>query len=436
MDNTFQIAVLGFFILFAVVGVGLFASGSLGGDSDQPSVSFSVWGEWEDPAFTAMLEESGIADNEFINVSYTPVEPNTLEKELVNALARGEGPDVVLIPHTKLLSLSDLITPVGEDFYPERKFRNTFVEGSEVFISNQGITGLPVAVDPLVMYWNRDLFTENNLVSPPKYWEDVPQQARRITERDQGGDITTAGIGLGSGSTITYPKKILSSLFLQAGNNIVTSQQNGEYESVLGDSRRQDITSAESAVGMYTQYANPAGDTYVWSNTFSSDQAAFASGNLGMFLAPASEISAIRSENPNLNFDVTSIPQLKGGVKRTFGEFYGFSILNRAPNKQLILNALDKITGDSSVANEVARQTSYVPVHKQSISAGGKNPYQQVFYDAAVISRGWLDPNPTETLGVFRGMINDVTSGRSDPKEAVESADTQMINLLERVVTE
>lgn len=436
MDNTFQVAVLGFFILFGVVGVGLFAAGSLGGDSDQPSVSFSVWGEWNDSDFTALLEESGVADNDLINISYTSVQSSSFEDELVNALARGEGPDVLLISHTKLLPLKDLITPVGEEYYSQRRFRNTFVEGSEVFVSNRGIVGLPIAVDPVVMYWNRDLFTENNLVSPPEFWETVPQQARRITETDQRGDMVTAGIGLGSASTISYPKNILSSLFLQAGNNIVSGRENGEYESVLGDGGQGDITSAESAVRMYTQFANPAGDTYVWSNSLSSDRSAFSAGDLGMYLAPASEISTIRSENPNLNFDVTGIPQLKDGERRTYGEFYGFSILDKAANKQLILNALDQITADRSVANEIARQTQYAPVHKQAISTGGGNPYLQVFYDAAIISRGWPDPNPSATQEIFKDIINDVTSGRSDSSEAIDSADTKMINLLEDVVTE
>lgn len=428
MDNSFQVILLSAFVLFGLIGVGLFAAGSFESDTEEVQVSFTVWGEWDQQTFNNLLESSSLADSETITISYQSIPAGQLEDRLVNALARGEGPDVLLTPHTKLLRFSDLLTTVGEDFYPSRQFRDTFVEGSEVFLFRDGVIGLPLAVDPLVMYWNRDILTEAGFVSPPEFWSEVPQYARRITETDSNGDIQIAGIGLGSAHNIMYVKEILSSLFQQAENSIVSSGTNGDYRTLLSENR----ASLESAVGLYTQYGNPSSDTYAWSNSFASDRQAFTAGNLGLFFAPASEITRIRAENPNLNFDVTTIPQLEDGLKRTNATVYGLSILQQAQNKAAILSALQQLTNPTTAA-AVTDQTDFAPAHKEVISSGANNAYEQTFFDSAIISRGWLDPDPEATTQIFSEIISDVNSGRLSVRQAIQQANTSLRNLLDNV---
>jgi multiple sugar transport system substrate-binding protein len=429
MNNTFQVVLLGVFILFGLVGVGLFATGSLErSDSERTPMSFTIWGEWEERTFDGLLDASGIADDEFITVSYRAVSGGNLEERLVNALARGEGPDVLLIPHTKLLALSDLITTVGTQFYPARQFQNTFIEGSEVFLSPSGITAIPLAVDPLVMYWNRDILTEAGFVSPPSEWGEVPQYARTITRADDAGSISRAGIALGTADNIASVKEILSSLFFQVNNQIVSRVERG-YKSVLDQANTGDVSSAQSALGLYTQYADPTTAAYSWNNSFSSAERAFSAGNLGLYLAPASDITAIRAQNPNLNFDVAQIPQLTDGQPRTYGTVYGFAILKRASNQAGILAALSQLT-NQAMAQAITDQTAFVPARKDSLAGGADNAYQQVFFDAAIIARGWLDPDSAATEEIFKEMVRAVTSGRADRRGAINQADVALTNLL------
>jgi ABC-type glycerol-3-phosphate transport system substrate-binding protein len=427
MDNTFQIIILGAFIIFALIGVVLFASPNLlPNSSERQPISFTVWGEWDSDVVTQMLDIVGITDDENVTISYTSVPSDQFQERIINALARGEGPDVVLLPHTKLLPLSDLTTVIGEDFYPARQFRNTFVEGSEVFLSSQGVRALPLAVDPLVMYWNRDILTKHGYTSPPKSWSETSSYIQQITQADDAGNISTAGIALGTVENISYVKEILSSLFLQAGSSIVTESANG----VLVSSLRGDVAVA-SAIGLYVQYANPDTSVYTWNNSFASDLTAFTSGQLAFYLAPASQINKLRQRNPNLNFDVTSIPQLSDGQRRGYGDFYGFAILNRAPNKAGILTILQELTAQPA-AEAIARNSYYTPVRKSVLAAGAGDPYSQVFFDAAVISRGWLEPDSAASREIFSDIIRDVTSGRRSTTRSLLMADTALGNLLDQ----
>ncbi|MEX2369125.1 MAG: extracellular solute-binding protein [Candidatus Paceibacterota bacterium] len=431
MDNTFQIILMGVFLLAALAGVVIFASpGLLPGGSERPPVSFTAWGEWEAETFEQLLDATGIAGDDNVTISYRSVAPDQFEAQLVNALARGQGPDVVLIPHTKLLPLLDLITVIGEDFFPARQFRDSFVEGSEIFLSNQGVYALPVAVDPLVMYWNRDILTEAGYTTPPVTWDDVATYVPSITNSDNTGNISTAGIGLGTADNIFYIKEILSSLFLQINNGIVGQFLDGELVSVLSEASAGN-KSAASAVSLYTQYANPDTSVYTWNNSFNSAEEAFTAGNLALYLGMSSDIQRLRQRNPNLNFDVAILPQLSEGSSRVHGLFYGFAIINQASNKAGILTILQELTSlDAQQA--IATQTNFTPIHKGVLASGARDAYKQVFFQSAIITRAWLDPDPAATREIFADIIRDVTGGRRNAAASIQAADTAINNLLRR----
>jgi len=429
MDNTFQIIFIGVFIVTALVGVAIFATGSLsGGGDDQLNVSFTIWGEWESDTFDKVLETSGLSDRNGITINYESIASNQLENRLINALARDNGPDVLLMPHTQIINFSDLITVIGTDFYSLRQFRDTFIDGGEIFSTSEGILALPVAVDPLVMYWNRDIFANANILTPPRNWDDVSDSVKRITVLGNNQRIHTAGISLGTYRNVSFYKEIISTLLLQTGNNIVGKNSEDRYTSLLGNS----FGSTESAVGMYTQYANPSSDFYSWNNTFESDFSAFTSGNLGLYLAPASSISRIRSQNPNLNFDVSLVPRLEGGVNQSYGEIYGFAIMNQAQNKQIILEALKLLT-DYSMAESIISETNMSPVRRDILSESVRDPYKQVFINAAFSSRGWLDPNPDKTAEIFANIINNVNSGQLTTLQAIKNADNALESIMQSV---
>ena len=58
------------------------------------------------------------------------------------------------------------------------------------------------------------------------------------------------------------------------------------------------------------------------------------------------------------------------------------------------------------------------------------DPYLSAFYDAALISRGWFDPDSEATGQIFRTMIDRVITGQTSISDAVEAASKDIGSLL------
>ena len=56
--------------------------------------------------------------------------------------------------------------------------------------------------------------------------------------------------------------------------------------------------------------------------------------------------------NPNLSFDVTSIPQIKETTnKRTYGEIYGIAVSNRSTNLATAFSVANVLSSGADVTN-------------------------------------------------------------------------------------
>jgi hypothetical protein len=54
------------------------------------------------------------------------------------------------------------------------------------------------------------------------------------------------------------------------------------------------------------------------------------------------------------------------------------------------------------------------------------NAYLETFFDSAIISRSWLDPNENKTEIIFRGLIDNISSNALSNKEAINKANSQI----------
>jgi hypothetical protein len=70
----------------------------------------------------------------------------------IEALASGVGPDVFMLPSGKILKYRNKIYVIPYNVFSQRQFRDTFIEGAEIYMAPEGVLAFPVSVDPLVMY--------------------------------------------------------------------------------------------------------------------------------------------------------------------------------------------------------------------------------------------------------------------------------------------
>lgn len=424
--SKFQLIVMGVCVLLAFIGVFVFAIYKK--SSQTVKISITVWGTLERRQMDGFLSNLTVKNSE-IDVTYAQKSAATFVNEYTNALALGQAPDAILLPHDILFSLKDKIVMIPSESYPVSTYRSTFIPESELFISpKSGLFALPFAVDPMVMYWNRDLFSNANIPLPPTTWEEFLTLPSLLTKRDNSLTINQSAVALGEYSNISNAKEIISLLILQAGSPI-TAASNGIYRPVLDQAIGNTSRAADSALSFYTMFADPVKQVYSWNRSLPLSKQYFTSNKLALYFGFASELPEIRSKNPNLNFDVALVPQAKAKSsatpKMTFGRLYGLAISRSAANPGNVLSAIASLT--TQPAQSAWAMASGLPsVRRDTLSVNPTAQGSAVFTTSALLARGWYDPNSVSTEAIFRKMVENITSGRKQIGDAIGGAQSEL----------
>lgn len=421
--SKFQIVVLcifGFGVFAGLASLALFKNNS----TAETTPSITVWGVLSETMFNDYVAQVNTANRTQYIVNYIQKNQATFERELTEELALGKGPDAVLIPQELLLTIENKLVTIPYTTIGSRDYKNTFIEQAELYLRSEGSVGIPFVIDPMVMYWNRDTFTNAGIATYPKTWDDFLPLIKKVTQKDVNSNIRQSAVALGEFSNIVNARDIFSLILLQAGNPIVSNMR-----STLGGDGFE-ITG--NALKFFTGFSNPSSPAYSWNRSLPLSKNYFISGNLATYFGFAGEVLDLRDKNPNLNFDIAPIPQPKNTKNRVgYGRMYGFSIVKSSKDPNAALTVLTSLTSASSLARLV--DITYLPpVRRDLIAQGNKDPYLSIFYDAALISKGWLDPSPYETAQVFQNFVESVTSGREIVDSAINQANNELTRLLQK----
>lgn len=414
----FQITILIIFIIFIIGGVAMFATyKGGGGDNQLPPVT--IWGTFPKDKFDQYVIKVNNSLEQQFHITYVEQNQTDFLNNFIAALARGNGPDVILVPADMILSAQDKLTLIPYSALSQRTFLNRFIDEAGVYLGTDGLIGIPFSVDPLVMYWNRDLFNAAGIAAPPKYWDDFKAVNKKLTVKDSNGTVIKSAIAMGDFGNVVNARELLGSLILQSGNPVTAVDNYGVLASMLKPSA---AASPVPAVTFFTQFVDPSNENYSWNRSWPDSKTAFVAGKLATYFGLTSEISVLRSKNPNLNFDVATLPQLRtGGVTATYGKIYGFSIVRQSRVANAAYQMISTLTAPQFLADISAAM--YLPsVSRDVIAAGTADPYIAMFNVGALISRTWRDADPAESNKIFGQMIQAITTGRSSIFQALSDA--------------
>jgi len=427
-SNKFKLVLIGIFVFFIVVGILAFST-YRSSNTGNTTVEIKVWGTIDKTIFDKYIDTYKKSSNNQFSLSYIYKSLDTIDNELVEAIATNNAPDAILIPHTlekRYLDKVYMITSI-----PTRTFKDTFIqEANDLYVQSDGIFALPFFVDPLVMYWNEDMFASAGIAMPPSQWTEFPLLTKTFSVSDSNANITKSLTSFGEFQNVNNAKAILSALILQAGSPIV-SYSNGSFSSGLDYQSSTNVTvPTESALQFFTDYSNPKKAVYSWNRSLPSSKMSFLSGDLAIYFGFASEYSDLKTKNPNLNFDVTMIPQVVDSqTKKTYGELYGFSFLKSSQNVTAAFNLISTLTGADSIS-QLVQVMDIAPARKDLISTGSADFAKSVFYNSALISKGWIDPDSNKTNQIFKDMVENVTTGKMSVKDSVSKANLEIENIL------
>ncbi len=427
--STFQIVLTGVFSFAMLVALVVFATFK-GADSKE-LVSITLWGTIPQEQFTVAVSKANQTRAQRLTIRYIEKKEKDFDRDLTEALASGTGPDAVLLPHTSLYRQQSRIYQIPETSLTLRSFRDTFSDQARLFEAPAGVWALPFASDPLVMYWNKNIFNAAGLANPPKYWDEFLTLSQQLTKKDQAGNIVQSAAPFGEVANVPNAKDTISAMLLQAGTPIVAVDQSGRAHSVLSERGISVETPAPAVATFYTQFSNPSKTTYTWNRNVGDAQTFFLAGNLATYFAFASEDQTLIRKNPNLNFDITSLPQSRDAkTPVVYGKLYGLALMKATKNPAGTFEVLSAVAGAPFV-EQFIKVSGLAPVRRDLLSDVPADPALAVAYRSALVARSWLDPDPVASAGIFKRMIESITSGKYRPSDAVGVASQELQALLQ-----
>ncbi|MBP6924042.1 MAG: carbohydrate ABC transporter substrate-binding protein [Candidatus Pacebacteria bacterium] len=399
-------------------------------NTDGPVVGVvSIWGVLPQEVVAPILSEIIKADEAYDQVSYRSVEIDRFNDELVNALADGQGPDIILISHEQLVEMRRRIQPISYESFPIRDIKNIYIDGAQIFTLSDGLYAYPIAVDPLVMYWNRDLVTTDGFLEAPETWEEmVNEYLPTLIRRNPDRSITRSVVAFGEYGNVRNGFGIISMLLMQAGTKGVVDEKGPTYRIELNQSSDGSSEPLRVVSDFYTRFSKPTNSLYSWNRSFSSDLDRFISGELVFYFGYASEGPEIERRNPNLSFDIAEVPQgAASTVRRTYGRFYGLAALRSSDNLTGV-SAVLKTFGGKDVSEKISKSAAMVPVFRGSVSGGSNDTYGRISFKSATIAFGWLNPKLSKSNEIFQTLTEDINENRRD----VSGAANDVIERLEQ----
>lgn len=426
----FQIALLGIFALAAVIAI-IFLS-AFQAERNEKEYAYGervvIWGTLPQDHFKDVLQTVSTGDKAFKVVEYFQVPEETFDSEFVNAIAEGRTPDLIILKSDSLVTHRSKLYPIPYDTYSRRDFQDTFVDSAELFALSEGIYALPFAIDPIVMFWNRDMFASNGLAQAPVSWEAiVGDVVPRLTIKDTQRNVLQSAVSFGEYRNVEHAKEMLMLLALQSGSKMVVAEEK-KYDVNLNDPIVEGSRAPlEAALQFYTDFSNVNSPLYSWNRSLPIDKEAFLAGDLGLYFGLGSEISDIEGKNPNLNFDLAVVPQGAGATaRRTYADVYAFAIPRATRNAQGAF-AVGRILTNSNNSQLLASTFDMASARRDNITSGDENLYRKIILESALIARSWYDPNAKESDAVFMEMVEDVVSNRLRIGDAVGDAVDRLI---------
>ncbi len=431
--STFQYILIGIFIIALVAAVAIFSGFiKVGGGSKDPveiKISLTIWGTLRSDLVAPAIQNFK-ETNYNITLSYVEKNPKTLKRDLVEALANGFGPDLFLLSDAEFYAIKDRLYVITPQDYPTANFRSVFISQSENLIAPAGVYGLPLIVDPLIMYYNRTIFDDASIAIPPVYWEDLLTISSSLTKKSDPTKITRSAVALGTYGNVNNAKEILFTLLMQAGNPVFVATPTGLTPVLSSADGGGPLSPTESVLRYFTQFSNPSQDAYSWTRAMPQSKDAFLSGDLAIYFGFASELFELSRKNPNLTFDIAKIPQTRDGkTQLTFGHLYSFSISKKSQKVADALTVAQMLT-DAAALN-FATSSSLPPARRNLVAAAPPSPYYlKIFYQSALVSRAPLDPDVEKTSAVFGDLIENILSNRYTVSQSLKTANDQLKNIL------
>lgn len=377
-------------------------------------ITLTYWGVFDDTdTFNPIIEKYKIIHPN-ITIEYRKLRYEEYENALLNAWAEDRGPDIFSVQNTWVKKYQNKIAPlptsttmsytfeqgsIKKELITElrttpsltiKDLKNTFADvvASDVVLDDGKIYGLPLSIDTLALYYNRDLFNSAGITEAPKYWnKEFQQDVKKLTKQDPKKGIIQSGIAMGTASNVDRYSDILSVLMMQNGAVMATGNQVSFHS--IPPTIKISYNPGLEALRFYSDFANPQKEVYSWNKDLPNDLQAFTSGNLAMYIGYAFNFAQIKSQAPTLNFGIAALPQIEGNqININFANYWVESVSKKSKNIDAAWDFVQFLTKEEN-AKLYLEKTKKPTALKSLITSQSNSEELGIFAEQILSAKSW-----------------------------------------------
>ena len=409
------------FVILSIVILALFRK------KPPQTANLEMWGIYDDPQVWNSIIYDFQKQYPYINIKYTLKDEENYHEELLQAFAEGKGPDIFMVLGDWLPKYHSKIQPLDlkkdkeinlkylQDNYPE-------VVLTELVKENQ-LLGIPLSVDTLALYYNRDIFNHFNIALPPKTWEEIISLVPILRQLGQEGSLKRTAIALGTSNNVKWASDILTALMMQYGSNIVDKSYLSFNFHLERDWLNFKIKPGIEALKFYTQFADYKNKNYTWNEGFDNSILSFSQAKTAMVIGYQKDYNYIKSKNPQLNFSVAPFPNFQNNpLSINYASTINLVVNSKiAPQKQKASWTFLKYLTQTAPLDNYYLLTNHPPSRRDLIYKYLNDPINGAFVSQILSSRSFYQFDSEVIKNIFSEMITKANR-KVDYKEAVESA--------------
>ncbi|MDD3284176.1 MAG: extracellular solute-binding protein [Patescibacteria group bacterium] len=416
-------------------------------------VTIKVWGVYEDRANLQPLFDAYSVIHPNVRFNYRVFSYDEYENQLISAWAEDNGPDIYFLPNNWLRKMSKYITPMPETAQlPYRDIKSTGIGGFKktdiidyvketkmislneitknfapvVFKDNvidNKIYGLPLSIDTMAMFYNKDMLNNVNIPLPPSTWTDFKNAVKVITLLNEDGKFLQSGSALGTTNNITNSADIVMLLIQQNGITV------GDGGFVNFGKTKDEINLTLQAINFYSDFSNPIKEVYSWNEEQDNSLEAFINGQVGFFFGYPYHIQQIKSRAPKLNFGISEIPQIENTNNPiNFADYWVMTVSHKTESSDVAWGFIDFATKKENA--KIYLDQTHKPTALNSLIGEQLNDLEiGPFSKQILTAKSWYQgKNPEIAEKYINEMINSIKNGSLEKPENIIQTTAGRIN--------
>jgi len=406
----------------------------LGGKGETGPITLTYWGLWEQPQNLQSLFDEYQRQNPDVTIEYEMRDARDHFSTVRSRLTTELTPDIIRVHNTWVPFLLESLNPVPKDIFDATTYEQTFYPVTkDTLLAGGKYYGIPLEIDGLALIYNKDLFTEAGITSPPQTWDVFRENVRKLTKKDAQNNVIQAGVAMGYAKNIDHFSDILGLMFAQNGVSFVDSDGAVNFHKSLSADGRN--LGAE-ALAFYTLFGISEKS---WNPTWEDSTLAFADGKVAMILVPSFRILDILGKSPKINLGVAKAPQLpsadptrQSGIN--WGSFWVEVVPKNSPHPKEAWKFLKFLTEKESLT-EFYKTCSQVrpfgePYSRTDLASTLVNDkYTNIFVSQGQSYTSWYFADATfdkvlndAIVKILEDMVEGVVAGKSAEGALAEAA--------------